>query len=785
LSEHLGTFHLPFGPQVPFLLTQTGRYSLELGRMSRVLANLRLRTKFLLSLVLVTSGLTCATLLVVRHTARVRVEREIADQSRNAILTFQVVEQEQRIALGRKADLLATLALIRNGDASTIQDSGDALWESDGCDLTALADARNRIVALHQTTLAISVAEAESLLQRSLMQSTQFGWWYGAGRLYEIALQPVQEGAQQGARRIGTVVAGREIDVRTARDLARMSSSQIAFLYGSNIVVSTFSPFKEQELAQHLQNGSFPEQLKLGDELFYTRSVNLTPGVRPGVTLAVLESYNDAATFLEHLNHLLLGLGFVAVLAGGALVFVISDTFTRPLAKLVAGVRALEHGDFTYALQAEGGDEVAEVTRAFDGMRSTLKKNETTRNELELQLRQAQKMEAMGRLAGGVAHDFNNLLTIIKGHSSLLTEGLGQNNSLQRSSRQIEKAADHAASLTRQLLAFCRMQVLQPKVLELNTLVADMGQLLSRLVREDISFVFSPGKPLARVKADPGQIEQVILNLTVNACDAMPKGGSLNIETRNVTVDENYARMHPPMEPGRYVMLAVTDTGCGMDESTKARIFEPFFTTKELGKGTGLGLATVYGVVKQSCGFIWVDTQVGKGTRFEVYLPEVSESAESRAANEALMPLQRLVQTVLLAEDEEGVRDLAGEFLRAEGYVVLTAKDGVEAIAIGEHSGADVRLLVTDIVMPKMRGPELAGKLRHLLPNLKVVYMSGYLEHEHTGGEFVEDDFFLQKPFSREELVKKVREALSNAPSDKTPPTRSKLAALHSSRVVA
>jgi signal transduction histidine kinase/CheY-like chemotaxis protein len=426
---------------------------------------------------------------------------------------------------------------------------------------------------------------------------------------------------------------------------------------------------------------------------------------------------------------------------------------------LAAAVQALEKADFSYPVVAEGSDEVAQVTRAFDRMRKTLKSDESRKHQLEEQLRQAQKMEAVGRLAGGVAHDFNNLLTIIKGHGDLILEKLQPNDPLQRNANQIEKAANRAVSLTRQLLAFSRMQVLEPKVLDLNTLVAEMCSLLKRLVREDISFTFKAGESLGRVKADPGQIEQVIMNLTVNACDAMPTGGKLIVETRNVSVDEAMAKTRTPLLAGDYIQLSVEDTGHGMDAPTKERIFEPFFTTKELGKGTGLGLATVYGVVKQSGGCIWVESEPGKGTRFEVYLPVVEPTEDQPSQESAPKNGAQHTGAVLIVEDEEAVRELAAEFMKSAGYTVLTASDGMEALEVAKGAGP-IRVLVTDIVMPNMRGPELAKLLKASRKNLKVIYMSGYLEFHKADDEFLEGSHFLQKPFSRDSLVAKVDEAL-------------------------
>ena len=726
------------------------------------LVNLRLRTKFLLSLVLISGGLTCATLLVVRHTAQVQVQREIRENARNAILTFQIMQHQHEVALTRKADLLASMAFMRNGDATTIKDVSEDPWHSDDCDLFVLADRRGKIVALHSTIPAFPIKTAEETLGQSLKNGKTGDWWYSGERLYQVVLQPFYDGAPTKGNLLGTVIVGRGIET-AAEELSKASSSQIAFRYGGEIVASTLSASRQSELMSQLRTqGSQEQSIQIDGERFLARPVELTSGGGPTVGLIVLKSYDDALRFLQELNRLLGGLGLLAVLAGGTLVFMISDRFTRPLGTLVQGVQALEQGDFAYPLEPRGEDEVAQVTRAFDRMRSTLKTNESQKQQLEHELRQAHKMEAVGRLAGGVAHDFNNLLTVIKGHTDLIVDQLEQGNSLRGSAIQIQKAADRAASLTRQLLAFCRMQMLQPKVLDLNKLVSEMCSLLKRLVREDTSFTFRAGDSLGRVKADPGQIEQVIMNLTVNACDAMPQGGSLTIETSTVTVDDEHARTRPPMAAGRYVLLAVVDTGHGMDAKTKARIFEPFFTTKEKGKGTGLGLATVYGVVKQSGGFVWVESEPGKGARFEVYLPVVNEPEEGPKQEETIVTPTQRSEVVLIVEDEEGVRELACEFLKSAGYSVLTASDGKEALAMVERSKAQIHVLVTDVVMPNMRGPELAKRLKKRSADLKVVYMSGYLEYSRESGEFLEGSFFLQKPFSRDTLIQKIKEALES-----------------------
>jgi signal transduction histidine kinase/ActR/RegA family two-component response regulator len=564
------------------------------------------------------------------------------------------------------------------------------------------------------------------------------------------------------------VVVGREIDYKAVHNLDRTHSADLAFMYDGKVVTSTMGPFDEHDVNQQVGELQSSGEVKLGNQRFYAISVGLTDGDGPAARLIALKSYTRAEEFLTELNRLLAGLGVLAIGIGAYLALFVADTFTKPLGRLDRGVQALERGDYAFPLEARGGDEIAHVTRAFDQMRGTLQKNEAQKRQLEEELRQSQKMEALGRLAGGVAHDFNNLLTVIKGHSELMIERLPEKDPLLGSGQQIRKAADRAASLTRQMLAFSRRQALEPTVFDMNSLVADMYKLLKRLIHEDIEFTFRAGESLGRIKADTGQIEQVLLNLAVNASDAMPRGGKLVIETKNVVVDPESVKSRPTVEPGLYVMLAVTDTGVGMSAETKARIFEPFFTTKESGKGTGLGLATVYGVVKQSGGFIWVDSTPGTGSRFEVYLPRV-EQAITPNPSEQIEPVRSLAAgTVLLAEDEEAVRMLAFEFLTAAGYRVFVASDGERALEIAESLNEPIHVLVTDVVMPKMRGPELAKRLQATRPNLKVVFMSGYLEQNDGGEDFTGTASFLQKPFSKDVLVRQVNTALTTESSHAT-----------------
>ncbi len=419
-------------------------------------------------------------------------------------------------------------------------------------------------------------------------------------------------------------------------------------------------------------------------------------------------------------------------------------------------VDCIKAGAYDYVLKQN-------IVRLPSAVRGALEKRRLARerDKLEEQLRQSQKMEAVGRLAGGVAHDFNNILTAISGYSHFLLNSMPPEDPNRADVEEIKKAGERAASLTRQLLVFSRQQVLQPRALNVNLIVADIEKMLHRLIGEDVDLAASLAKNLGTIKADPGQIEQVIMNLVVNARDAMPHGGRLVLETANVELSAEYVSMHLEAAPGPHVMLAVSDTGHGMDATTLSRIFEPFFTTKEKGKGTGLGLSTVYGIVKQSGGSIYVYSEPGKGSTFKIYFPRVEEAAQPLRTDRPAVKAMGGSETILLVEDDEMVRKFLVRALREAGYSVLEADKPETALALFERHKERVDLLMTDIVMPGMRGDELAQRILAVRAGLKVIFISGYTEASMLRHDLLDPNVnFLQKPLNPDLLAQRLREIL-------------------------
>jgi signal transduction histidine kinase len=493
---------------------------------------------------------------------------------------------------------------------------------------------------------------------------------------------------------------------------------------------------------------------------------------------------------------------FVIGIAGA---FVLSRNITSPLSELTGSASAISRGDDSRTVDIHQNDEIGQLAKAFNTMveklrdsqrelerkvqertaqleeanrqleslseanaqkRTEAEKERTVAlealHDTEKQLLQSQKLEAVGRLAGGISHDFNNLLTVILGYSDIMKRNLPDSHPLRRNVEEIVRASERAASLTRQLLAFSRKQVMQPKVFELNTVVTDLEKMLRRMIGEDVELRVSLPRELGNIKADPVHLEQVIMNLVVNARDAMPKGGKLSIETSNVYLDEAYAREHVSVVPGDYVMLAISDTGCGMDEETRLHIFEPFFTTKEQGKGTGLGLSMVYGIVRQSGGNIWVYSEEGRGTTFKIYFPRVVADAEDYKRSSQMSDVPCGAETILLVEDAELVRNLARQVLEGAGYRVLEAASAEAAIDLCEQINGDrIDLLLTDVIMPGMSGNDMSRILLKKQPGMPVLYMSGYTDDAIVQHGVLEAGInFLQKPFTPGALASKVREVL-------------------------
>jgi signal transduction histidine kinase/CheY-like chemotaxis protein len=715
-------------------------------------------------------------LLVVRYRVEKQVREAIREDLHNSVRNYESFERLREATLTHTAVLVADMpnlrALMTTQNKATIQDASQEIWQLTGSDLFVLASIRGDVLAFQSSSAGFAVNAAQDSLRASLARGNVWDWWFSGGLLYQVWLQPVYFGDQSSPTLLGFLAIGQVVDKSQARNFSNVASSEAVFRYGNEIAASTLSAEANGLLEQQFRAGignrlGTEQEIQIGSERYLGTTVRLSYGPGTPVSLSVLKSFDRATTFLKQLNRVLLILGFVSVLAGTVLAFLLSKTITRPLARLVTGLHAFEKGDSSFPLDASGGDEVAEVTAAFDRLRANLQKTENEQKQLEQRLRQAHKMEAVGRLAGGVAHDFNNLLMIVSGHCELLSDRFPAGEPGRSNVEQIQKAADRAVSMTRQLLAFSRMQVLEPRTIDLNAVIADMGKMLARLIGENIEYGFTPDAKLVSVKADPGQIGQVIMNLVVNSRDAMPHGGNIEVRTRNAVLDRDEARKRHPMEPGEYALLSVTDTGQGMDEETKAHIFEPFFTTKEVGKGTGLGLATVYGIVKQSGGFVWVESAPRKGTTFEIYLPHGQGAKVDEVQKVKPGAIPRGKETILVVEDEAAVRELACEFLKSAGYSVLEAKNGAEALETIARNTTTIHLVLADMIMPRMGGAELAERLKKERPELKVLFMSGYSEHAGEESGKISPQALLTKPFSIATLIGRVRETLGGLPANK------------------
>jgi len=715
-----------------------------------------LRTKLLVCMFSIVFLLTSAVLFLVQARMKAQVRSDLTENVRQQSRVYAEVERSRQEQSRQSAEMIAeqpTLkALMSTNHRPTVQDASGSILLTSRADLLILENPRAELLALHTRYSDVTAAMAEPLLKTS---SGEEDWWFIQGHLYNVNFVPIVAGNGLEERVLGRMALGREIKNDSILGNGAYGRSEFIFERRGDVLLSSLSSElwaeAEATLGHNRQEFIGELEIDIHGERYVAGFVEL-PGDHP-VRLYCLQSYDRATSFLQALNRMLLILGAVAVLAGACVAFVLSRQITRPIERLVAGTRQLQKGNFEFQLPIQGKDEVAHLSRAFAEMRDSLQKSR------DGMLRSA-RLEAVGRLAGGVAHDFNNLIMIIKGYSEMLLDSATPDSRPQI--EEIKKAGDRASALTRQLLAFSRKQILEPQLLDPNQIVKNMVKMLQVLIGEDIELVTSLSTGIGRVQADPGQLEQVVMNLAVNARDAMPTGGKLIVETQPTELDDGYAAAHPDVTPGPYVLVAVTDTGCGMSKDTLEHIFEPFFTTKDPGKGTGLGLATVYGIVKHSRAHITVYSELDKGTTFKIYFPSLDKAIPlSRSLPLAAAPKGE--GTVLLVEDEPALRVLAAESLRKLGYNVLQAANSLEALAVADGYIGHIGIVVTDVVMPRLGGPELVARLREKRDGFSVIFMSGYtevaaLENSKIG----RDEVLLNKPFSTEVLARKIRDVQEN-----------------------
>jgi signal transduction histidine kinase len=587
----------------------------------------RLRTKFLLSLLTVSTAFMCATLLIVRRTVQLQVRREIRDDLRNSVNTFQNFEKQREATLTHSAELLANLPILKavmtTHDAATIQDSSAGLWRLAGSDLFVLADRSGKIVAYHAAAMGLTRNAAQDCLQHSTDPDRSPYWWFGGGHLYEVFIQPVYFGAAEENSPLGSVALGHEIDDRKAKEVGRIAGSQVAFYYDDNLVLSTLTPSQEAELSRQLAHLRGPsesetEDIQLGDERFLMTSVELAPGSGAGVSLRVLKSFDQATVFLDSLDRSLLVLGLVAILAGTLSVFLISDTFTRPLANLVGGVRALEQGDFAYPLESRGGDEVAEVTNAFDRMRRTLRK-------AQQELVDAERLATIGRMASSISHDLRHPMTAIMANAEFLSENHLDARQRAELYQEIRIAVDQMTDLVDSLLEFSRARS------QVRLVYGSIEKTVQRAIHtvrarpefNCVNIALCCEGP-HEAWFDAKKLERVFHNLLLNACEAIAPGSG------NVVVDIR--------ETNNNLEIRVSDDGPGISDKVREKLFQPFVSYgKE--NGTGLGLTVVQKIVQDHGGDVFLEGAAAGRTTFRIVLP-VQRSAESARENPAPHPLQ-------------------------------------------------------------------------------------------------------------------------------------------------
>lgn len=725
-------------------------------------------------IVLIALSMTAVLVETTRAVTAQSLERTLGDL-RAARSAFYSLADDRAEFAAAQAALVAELPVFRAhitdaqiaGDSATLEAMAEGYRQQLQAEFTIVADRNGTWTARSGWPAGTAPPPA---VGRAISQAT-------AGRpSREIAASVdrlflvVSEPARFADELLGTLTVGYALDDGLAKRLADVTRCDVSLVSNGHVYASSLPAAGRAALTAAIAQGDWPGQDTTGSvrrvaDAEYAIGVfpiSRNAGTDATARLLLMQDRRPTQLFISQIQRRLLGAGAIifVVAVGGSLLF--SRRMSRPLQDLAAAAEDIAGGNWARQLPVRGSVEATMMAQAVNHMTTGLRHWYEEAKTRDDQLRQVQKLEAVGRLAGGVAHDFNNLLTAIKGYGDLLLEDLVPADPHRGDVEEILKAADRAAVLTKQLLAFSRRQVVVVRVLSLDAVVAGTDKMLRRLIGEDIKLTTSIHPDSGRVRADPSQIEQVLLNLVVNARDAMPKGGTIEIELANVVLGGAAGRSHATLAPGRYVRLSVRDTGSGMTHEVKARIFEPFFTTKEEGRGTGLGLAMVYGIVEQAGGAIDVDSEVDRGTAFHVYLPRTSEPEVVQVAEAATAPeVGRGTETVLLVEDEPRVAALIASVLERAGYVVLQAMEGDRALEIVRAHTAPIDLLLTDVVMPGMNGRELAEHVRSLRRDIRVLYMSGYSDDAilRRGVETARVNF-IQKPFSMEALTVRVRETL-------------------------
>lgn len=701
--------------------------------------------------------LTATVLVLVQARMRRHVRTDLVSTLRAESAVYAEIENARHGQLEQSAALIEQQpflkALMSTNDQITVEDGSASILETSRTDLLALENSDGEILGFHARSDAVPLTVAKTLMRGS---SGHQDWWFAGGHLYDVSLRPIVAGSNGNERVLGRMALGRELSRQAILQSAVFGKVAFAIERSGAVLLSSLpaNAWGEFENSLH-QSAAEPatiQEIDFEGERYLDSYVEL-PGDHP-VRLYSFQSFDQATNFVRSLNQLLLIVGSIVIVSGAFFLFILSRQITRPLEQLVIGARQLELGDFEFKFHVGGEDEVADLTRAFEYMRNSVRQSRET-------LVRSARLEAVGRLAGGIAHDFNNLVMIIKGYSDLLLDSATAATRPQI--EEIKKAGDRASGLTRQLLAFSRKQILEPQVFDLNQTVRNMVKMLRVLIGEDVELITNLSEEIGRIEADPGQLEQVIMNLAVNARDAMPSGGKLIIETSAVRLDEAYARTYSEVTPGPYILLEVSDSGCGMPQEILKHIFEPFFTTKQPGKGTGLGLATVYGIVKQSNGHTSVYSEPGIGTTFKIYLPSLEKSARTVThLNISGAPMGQ--GTILLVEDEDALRKLAAESLKKFGYTVVQASNGHEALELAVSYQGEIAMVVTDVVMPRMSGHELVEHLKKTRSNIAVIFMSGYTETARTENiNLGANAILLNKPFSNEVLARKISEILTTS----------------------